>query len=117
LPKSAPAQFCSWHHDGYVDWPAEYRVWARASARAVRAEARTYTVSLKVTNPPNGATYLIDPTLRSEFQMLKLRATTDASWRVDGKRVSNEWALKPGQHVVEAIDRDGNRDKVKIWVR
>ena len=58
-----------------------------------------------------------DPTLRSEFQMLKLRATTNASWRVDGKRVSNEWPLKPGQHVVEAIDRDGNRDKVKIWVR
>ena len=70
-----------------------------------------------MTNPPNGATYLIDPTLRSEFQMLELRATLKADWRIDGRSVSNEWALQPGQHVVEAVDRDGNRDQVKIWVR
>jgi penicillin-binding protein 1C len=120
LPKSAPVQFCSWHHDGYVDWPVEYRQWnleCGAHGTALRAAARPPHSRLKVTNPPNGATYLIDPTLRSEFQMLKLRATSNASWRVDGRRVSNEWPLKPGEHIVEAIDRDGNRDKVKIRVR
>ena len=121
LPKSAPAQFCSWHHDGYVDWPGEYREWARQhdphpALRATLSRTRKREL-LRVTNPANGATYLIDPTLRSEFQMLKLRATTNASWRVDGKRVSNEWPLKPGQHVVQAIDRDGHRDEVKIWVK
>lgn len=117
IPKSAPVRFCAWHHDGYVDWPAEYRDWARASARPAPAGAGSRTASLRVVNPPNGATYLIDPTLRSEFQMLRLRATTNASWRVDGRRVANEWKLKPGEHVVEAFDHAGNRDKVRIWVR
>jgi len=119
LPKSAPAKFCSWHHDARVDWPVEYRQWALecgAHGTALRAAAWP-PHSIRVTNPPNGATYLIDPTLRSEFQMLKLRATADASWRVDGKRVSNAWPLKPGEHLVEAVDRAGNSDKVRIWVR
>ena len=120
LPKAAPAKFCSWHHDRYVDWPVEYRQWMidHGPHPALRATlSRTRERELRVTNPPNNATYLIDPTLRSEFQMLKLRATANASWRVDGKRVANEWALKPGEHLVEAVDRDGNSDKVRIWVR
>ncbi|HEX7419518.1 MAG TPA: penicillin-binding transpeptidase domain-containing protein, partial [Thermoanaerobaculia bacterium] len=120
LPKSAQAQFCSWHHDGYTDWPVEYRQWARSNVGQALLPVRTgrsACPTLRVTNPPNGATYLIDPTLRSDFQMLKLRATNNASWRVDGQRVSNEWPLRPGEHIVEAIDRDGNHDKVKIWVR
>lgn len=117
LPKSAPVQFCSWHHDGYVDWPVEYRQWAGRQAILPVRTGKVACPPLHVTNPPNGATYLIDPTLRSEFQRLELRATNQASWRVDGHRVSNEWPLKPGQHIVEAIDRDGNRDQVRIWVR
>ena len=120
LPRDAPAKFCSWHHLGYTDWPVEYRQWAAEHGPhpALRATlSRMRERELRVVNPPNNATYLIDPTLRSEFQMLKLRATANASWRVDGHRVANEWALKPGEHVVEAIDRAGNSDKVRIWVR
>ncbi|HEV8657098.1 MAG TPA: penicillin-binding protein 1C, partial [Thermoanaerobaculia bacterium] len=77
LPKSAPAQFCPWHHDGYVDWPAEYREWIgmHAPHPALRATLSRRERELRVTNPPNGATYLIDPTLRSAFQTLRLRAT------------------------------------------
>lgn len=117
LPADAPAQFCSWHHDGYVDWPAEYRAWVRASAPTLPAKAGAHTAALAIRNPPNGATYLIDPTLRPEFQALQLRATADVSWRIDGHDVGSRWSLRPGEHVVEAVDRAGRRDTVKIRVR
>ena len=52
--------------------------------------ARKRDTELRVTNPPHGATYLIDPTLRSSSQLLKLRATSSVTWRVDGKRVGPE---------------------------
>ncbi|HEU4889557.1 MAG TPA: penicillin-binding protein 1C, partial [Thermoanaerobaculia bacterium] len=32
LATDEPPRFCSWHHDGTVDWPAEYRTWARKNA-------------------------------------------------------------------------------------
>ncbi|MGZ8829297.1 MAG: hypothetical protein ACXW2Q_02855, partial [Thermoanaerobaculia bacterium] len=78
LAKSAPAQFCSWHHDGYTDWPSEYREWAKVN------DPRKRVMELRVSSPPHGATYLIDPTLRSSSQLLKLRATSSVTWRVDG---------------------------------
>jgi membrane carboxypeptidase/penicillin-binding protein PbpC len=111
LSKSAPAQFCSWHHDGYTDWPAEYREWAKVK------EPRKRETALRVTYPPHGATYLIDPTLRSSSQMLKLRATSSVTWRVDGKRVGSKWPLIPGQHTIAAVDRRGRRDEVTIYVK
>jgi penicillin-binding protein 1C len=119
LPKSAPAQFCPWHHDGYVDWPAEYREWIgmHAPHPALRATLSRRERELRVTNPPNGATYLIDPTLRSAFQTLRLRATADVTWRVDGKRVVAEWPLQPGEHTIAAIDDRGHRDEVTIYVK
>ncbi len=120
LPRDAPVRFCSWHHDGYVDWPPEYRQWVKAELDVRPAPDRprnSHPTPLRVTNPPDGATYLIDPTLRSEFQTLHLRATADVSWRVDGKRVAGRWPLHPGQHVVEAVDRDGRRDEVRFRVK
>jgi penicillin-binding protein 1C len=119
LPKSAPAQFCSWHHDGYVDWPSEYRDWAshHAPHPALRAALFQTERALRVTNPTTGATYLIDPTLRSTYQTLRLRATTKVTWRVDGKRVAAEWPLQPGQHTIAAIDDRGRRDEVTIYVK
>ena len=43
----------------------------------------------QLTSPPNGATYLIDPTLRMQFQALRLRAAADTpvTWQVNGERV------------------------------
>ena len=70
-----------------------------------------------ISNPPDGATYLIDPTLRMDFQTLRLKASSAAKWRIDGKGVEREWPLKAGEHVVEAIDREGNRDEVRIYVK
>ncbi|HSP35349.1 MAG TPA: hypothetical protein VLU46_13615, partial [Thermoanaerobaculia bacterium] len=86
-----------------------------AAAGPARADARRST--LHVTNPANGATYLIDPTLRSPFQTLRLRATADAVWHVDGKKVDPEWPLVPGAHTIVATDALGNRDSVRIYVK
>jgi Leu/Phe-tRNA-protein transferase len=74
---------------------------------------------LKVVNPPNGATYLIDPTLRSAYQTLSLRAIAHSAvtWRVDERRVGSQWPLAPGKHIVSATDDDGHREDVRIYVK
>jgi membrane carboxypeptidase/penicillin-binding protein PbpC len=70
-----------------------------------------------VTNPPDGATYMIDPTLRSDFQALRLRATTTATWLVDGRRAAEEWPLHAGKHTITAVAQNGQHDSVRITVR
>ncbi len=117
LPVSAPAKFCTWHHDGTIDYPAEYRAWARKSSPA---PMRTQHASaFRIANPPNNATYLIDPTLRTEFQTIRLRADAASSvtWRVNNRAVGNEWPLRPGRHTITAIDARGNHDTVTITVK
>jgi penicillin-binding protein 1C len=94
LPVDGPAEFCGLH-------------------RPAVPPRRT----LRVTNPPDGATYLIDPTLRSGFQKLQLKATSKATWFVNGKRVTGEWPLKPGKHTIAAVDSTGHRDEVRIYVK
>ncbi len=125
VPAGAPVQFCSWHHDGWTDWPPEYRAWA-AKSFPVPPPPTLHATRLRVTSPPNGATYLIDPTLRREYQAVFLRATsrTPLTWHVDEKRIGTaapdhavEWPLQPGRHVVTAVDAEGNRDSVKIYVK
>ena len=48
---------------------------------------------LAIVSPPDGATYLIDPTLRREFQTLPLRAVSAGGgpieWRVSGRLVGS----------------------------
>ncbi|HEX8169637.1 MAG TPA: penicillin-binding protein 1C [Thermoanaerobaculia bacterium] len=114
-------RFCSWHHDGSIDWPAEYRTWAaplQTASTATHAPTQ-HAATLRIANPPNGATYLIDPTLRKEFQTLRLRAdaTSHVEWRVNNRPVKSEWPLTPGEHVITAIDASGRRDEVRITVK
>jgi penicillin-binding protein 1C len=118
LPVDAPAKFCSWHHDGTIDWPAEYRAWARQNEQRSQP-ATKHASSFRIANPPDGATYLIDPTLRMEFQTLRLRADSSArvTWRVNDRPVPNEWPLRPGRHTITAVDGRGNRDSVSITVK
>jgi hypothetical protein len=86
--------------------PPEYRDWARkngaltervvnASTVVVREVRATPGVrpALTISNPPAGATYLIDPTLRREFQALSLRAVTERrvrlEWHVDARPIGS----------------------------
>ena len=145
---------CRWHHHGdeglLTFWPAEYRQWAHANGldRADRvappsaeqrittitstipagARASTSATALTIVSPPDGATYLIDPTLRREFQTLPLRAATDArgsvEWSVAGKVVGSadankslDWSLIPGEHRIVARDAQGHTAEATVVVR
>jgi membrane carboxypeptidase/penicillin-binding protein PbpC len=111
-----------------VDWPLEYRGWA-ASERLVAAESTARVFShLRVVSPPDGAVYLIDPTLCREFQTIGLRGAsasrTQLEWRVDGQPIgtvesdsSIDWPLSPGRHVVSARAVDGQTARVEIVVK
>ena len=147
---AAPLAECSWHRltprGIVVDWPAEYQAWARAEhlvgrvvpraieARSLRSpanppsDASAIRVSLRVVSPPDGAVYLIDPTLRREYQTLPLRATGSGNavveWRVDGRPVgrgdggaSIEWPLAPGRHVVTVRDGSGQQAEAAVVVK
>jgi len=134
LPTERAAEFCSWHHNGWTDWPPEYRAWARSAGRLhappekqslVMAAGRG-TEPVRVTNPPDGATFMMDPTLRGDFQALRLRAIGRGSmtWRVDRRVVGSaaadrhlEWRLVPGRHEISATDQKGESDRVVIWVK
>jgi penicillin-binding protein 1C len=81
-----------------------------------------------IASPPDGATYLIDPTLRREFQTLPLRAVAAGArrveWRVDGRVVGAsggdgtvDWPLAPGAHRVEATDERGRTAGATVTVR
>ena len=137
---------CSWHHltdEGLLTvWPAEYRQWAfdhgldrpvaevreSAGLRKVRDVRQVKPDSLRISNPPDGATYLIDPTLRKEFQALALRAVRSVpgplEWIVDGRALATvpseqatTWPLVPGRHTFVARDADGHLAESTIVVR
>ena len=82
-----------------------------------------------IANPPAGAVYLIDPTLRSQYQALPLRVAADAhaatiDWTVDGARIGTsrpdqafQWPLTAGSHLVSARDQTGRVAEVSILVK
>jgi len=137
---SRPPQTCTWHvrweGQNATAFPAEYRSWARE--RGVPALSRAATPApggraaarpLAIENPPDGATFLIDPTLRMEYQALELRALCDdadrmLTWAVDGKVVgecragsSLFWPLKPGAHSIRVADDAGHDAAASFFVR
>jgi penicillin-binding protein 1C len=138
LPVASAAPPCSWHHptgDGLTTvYPAEYRAWSDGDARrapqpAPRAARPALRASvLAIANPPSGAVYSIDPTLRREFQALPLRAVTQeptsVTWLVDGAAIGTSssekafsWPLAVGTHHIEARDADGRRAATSVVVR
>jgi penicillin-binding protein 1C len=145
---------CSWHHHGdeglLTFWPAEYRQWAhangldhgdriapaveqritmlRSAATDVARASSSRATALAIVSPPDGATYLIDPTLRRDFQTLPLRAATDTrgtiEWSVAGKVVGSadankalDWSLIPGEHRIVARDAQGHTAEATVVVR
>lgn len=116
LAKGTSPLFCSWHHDGAVSYPAEYRGWAPAASVARKA---TVDHSFRITNPADGATFLIDPTLRKDFQTLRLRAASASPvrWQINGRSAGEEWPLERGRYTITAVDESGRRDEVRIFVK
>jgi membrane carboxypeptidase/penicillin-binding protein PbpC len=94
----------------------------------LRGEPNAAAGELQVVNPPSGATYLIDPTLRRDFQTLQLRvvapAPTRIEWSINGVPFSAtssearvEWPLRVGRHTISARDSVGNTTESTITVR
>jgi penicillin-binding protein 1C len=149
LPTGENAPPCSWHHETdeglFTAYPPEYRLWAssteasnapfappalRASLapRATQAPLAPRAAPLLIANPPDGAVYSVDPTLRREFQALPLRAVTarptTVRWLVDGAPVGSasseravSWPLSVGTHRIEVQDADGRSASTSVVVR
>ena len=155
LPRTFSALPCDWHHATEAGvltiWPPEYRHWADRRgllhdaatydapthvgqpfrAASSRAEAlphvRRTSRGLEIASPADRSTYLIDPTLRADFQTLPLRAIAadgQIEWRVNGRLHASvgdggdaHWPLRPGTHVIRASDGRGQDAEVTIVVK
>ena len=85
-------------------------------------------MSISIANPPSGAIYSIDPTLRREFQSLPLRVVTArrgrVTWLVDGQAIGEtasdralSWPLAVGRHEIEVRDEEGRRATASVVVK
>jgi hypothetical protein len=101
---------------------------ALSGRRVTGSELSADGSHLTVASPPDGAVYLIDPTLRSEFQALPLKAIGTAGgtveWIVDGRRFIRadarsaiDWALVAGRHVISVRDVHGHQAEAAIVVK
>lgn len=154
LPKTLPLHQCAWHHAsdrGVITvYPEPYRQWAEsqglrgspattsplatpttgtdaaATARATRRGSATPT-AFRITSPMPGSTYLIDPTLKPEFQQLSLRAegaVGRVEWSVNGAPVGASlgnaaatWPLRRGTHTITARDANGRTAEARVIVK
>ncbi len=141
LPVRSPPPLCRWHsasgREARLRWPAEFRTWASARGRvqevppppATHDGGRTGHRRFQIESPPEGATYWIDPTLRSEFQALELRVLSDdpaasVAWTMDGVPLGTRpggrplpWSLRPGSHTLVAAELGGRRAEVRFRVK
>jgi membrane carboxypeptidase/penicillin-binding protein PbpC len=115
-----------------VVWPSQYRAWAAERGLLGRDAAPAGPATgplLRIANPPAGAVYFYDPTLRAAFQTLPLRAErrgapSELEWRVDGRLVGRtrsdaavDWPLSRGPHTIEVRDASGAAAATRIAVR
>jgi penicillin-binding protein 1C len=156
LPTEAAEHPCTWHHAtdrGLITvWPDEYRDWARnagllprapdpiALVAAVRAEpyapatlsdakplGANERARLRITRPLAGALFLLDPSLRSEFQALSFSArggNGPLEWFVNGVSIAVvdseravRWPLVRGRHSITVKDQRGETAETTIVVR
>jgi membrane carboxypeptidase/penicillin-binding protein PbpC len=150
LPRDASVAGCTWHHatdrGPITIWPQVFRDWAR-DAGLLTEDARPRTAApiathaansatrspdphsaLAIARPLGGAVFLLDPTLRPEFQALRLSARGSVSgrleWFVDGVSVAIadrdevvRWPLVPGRHTVRVRDERGASAETWVEVR
>lgn len=142
LPVDRDLPRCDWHFasdEGPVTvWPEIYREWAtkagyitaasdrraidaRAATPAARSSSKARAGALSIASPLSGETFLIDPTLRAEFQSLPLRAigaSGAVEWAVDGAPIAaDRWPLARGEHRITAKDATGRTAGVTVTVR
>ena len=98
------------------------------NARGAGRHAGVRRETLQIVSPADGSTYLIDPTLRREFQTLSLRAVAmqrgPIEWAVNGQQIGAadadakvDWPLAPGKHRITARDAEGRMAEAHVVVR
>ena len=150
-----PAARCTWHHasdEGLVTvYPDVYRTWARDDGLAGDPERpgggrrragtgaasggirdpdtrRPETSDLTIVRPLGGALFLLDTTLRREFQSVALAArggtpgplewfVDEQSFGIDRGGAPLRWPLARGRHHIEVHDRAGHSATTSIDVR
>ena len=152
VPSTTVLRQCTWHHAsdrGLVTvWPEPFRRWARTSgvflsdqnseshpvvaqngpAAPALTTRQKDSRGLAIVRPLGGAVYLIDPTLRPEFQTLPLAAQGASrgliEWYVDGALVGRagpdatvRWPLIRGSHRITARDSAGRSAATQVVVR
>jgi penicillin-binding protein 1C len=145
IPSELSPALCSWHHltdEGvHTYMPPEYAAWnsrfqgvsggstgiQRVLGSSGSQVPARRTAALSIVSPADGSTYLIDPTLRREFQAIPLRATAATGtieWKVNDRRIGTsadgdalDWPLTPGRHRVIARDARGRIAEATITVR
>jgi penicillin-binding protein 1C len=151
VPAGAIPDACTWHHAtgaGLVTvWPEQYLAWAKSVGRLASTTTVSTTVAdstrrrerrssgatidpttLTIATPLGGAVYLLDSSLRQEFQALSLRARGGApgrrEWFVDGTSIGSasgndtlRWPLARGTHEVEVRDDSGHTAATHFVVR
>jgi penicillin-binding protein 1C len=148
LPTDGDLPPCSWHHlddDHLITiWPAEYREWANSGMSGTQRVRKVLAIQgvqavpmvprvaddevFRIASPADGSTYLIDPTLRREFQTLTLRVVASSrgavEWWIDGRPVARtsadpaaSWSLTPGTHTFVARDEYGRTSHSTVTVR
>jgi penicillin-binding protein 1C len=149
VPSGHDLGSCTWHHAGdegiLTLWPEPFRHWARAegllrepaprrpsavmaaAARPANERRSSDHPALTIVAPLAGAVYLLDPTLRSEFQTLPLRARGASGrleWFVNGTPVGTigrddtmRWPLRAGTHAITVRDEQGRSAQTEIVVR
>lgn len=130
---------CNWHEqrgrDVVTHWPAEYRRWASseglelapASLASRRPASAVRASGFRIVTPQPDTVYLIDPTLRAEFQTLSLAAEAASGrvrWTIDGRDAGTsaasgtlDWPLAPGRHTVVARDDAGRTARTTFLVK
>jgi penicillin-binding protein 1C len=90
---------------------------------ARRAKLRGWRILV----PEDGASYSLDPHLSRDQQAIYLSASREVvRWKVDGRALDGVggalgvepcWILRPGSHVVEALDAAGRVERARFRVR
>jgi penicillin-binding protein 1C len=157
IPTDGRASHCTWHHNsdrGLITlWPEAYHEWARSAGllppgpapltplaalpadtaarheTAIAAQARPAASPrrLTITRPLGGAVFLLDPSLRPEFQTVTLSARGGegpVAWTINGALLATvpadqpvRWPLVRGHHTIVVTDRRGERARTAIVVR
>jgi membrane carboxypeptidase/penicillin-binding protein PbpC len=138
LPRPHTLDHCSWHHasdrGSVTVYPEIYRSWAQAQAgtsapliAGASAPTSRSATTLAIISPPSGATYLIDPTLRADYQSLSLKAEGAVGrieWSLNGQSLAATlgdtpltWPLVRGTHTISARDANGRHAQSQIVVK